>query len=83
LQSSNPSELEAIALRKLEDPMPATKRKATRKVAARRGEQGRLVRLLVERVDVSEDGIRVRLKTEELRNVIQDLQDPPAVGQAA
>jgi site-specific DNA recombinase len=47
------------------------------------GEQARLVRLLVERVDVHEDGIRVRLKTEGLRNVIQDLQGPPSVVQAA
>ena len=47
------------------------------------GEQARLIRLLVERVDVSEDGIRVRLKTEGLRDVIQDLQGPPAVDQAA
>jgi hypothetical protein len=42
-------------------------------------EQARLIRLLVERVDVSEDGIRVRLKTEGLRDVIQDLQGPTAV----
>lgn len=47
------------------------------------GEQARLIRLLVERVDVSEDGIRVRLKTEGLRDVMPDLQDPPAVDQAA
>ena len=47
------------------------------------GEQARLIRLLVERVDVSEDGIRVRLKTEGLRDVIQDLQSPPAMDQAA
>jgi hypothetical protein len=46
-------------------------------------EQARLVRLLVERVDVAKDGIRVRLKTEGLRDVIQDLQGPPVVGQAA
>jgi hypothetical protein len=30
-------------------------------------EQARLVRLLVERVDVSDEGIRVRLRTEGLR----------------
>jgi hypothetical protein len=47
------------------------------------GEQARLIRLLVERVDVSEAGIRVRLKTEGLRDVIQDLQGPPPVDQAA
>jgi hypothetical protein len=39
-------------------------------------EQARLVRLLVERVDVQEDGIRVRLRTEGLRNVIHELQGP-------
>jgi hypothetical protein len=47
------------------------------------GEQARLIRLLVERVDVSEDGIRIRLKTEGLRDVIHDLQGAPAVDQAA
>jgi hypothetical protein len=47
------------------------------------GEQARLIRLLVERVDVSEDGIRVRLRTEGLRDVIQDPQGPPAVDRAA
>jgi site-specific DNA recombinase len=47
------------------------------------GEQARLVRLLVERVDVRQDGIRVRLKTEGLRDVIQDLPGPPAENQAA
>jgi hypothetical protein len=46
-------------------------------------EQARLVRLLVERVDVAKDGLRVRLKTEGLRDVIQDLQGLPAVDQAA
>jgi len=45
-------------------------------------EQARLIRLLIERVDVSQDGIRVRLKTEGLRDVIQDLQGPPTVDQA-
>jgi site-specific DNA recombinase len=37
-------------------------------------EQARLVRLLVERVDVREDGIRVRLRTEGLRDVIHELR---------
>jgi DNA invertase Pin-like site-specific DNA recombinase len=46
-------------------------------------EQARLVRLLVERVDVSENGIRVRLKTEGLRNVIRELQGGPSLEQAA
>jgi site-specific DNA recombinase len=47
------------------------------------GEQARLIRLLVERVDVRDDGIRVRLRTEGLRDVIHDLQTAPTVGQAA
>jgi hypothetical protein len=46
-------------------------------------EQARLVRLLVERVDVRDDGIRVRLRIEGLRDVIQDLQGQSAVDQAA
>ena len=46
-------------------------------------EQARLVRLLVERVDVSEDGIRVRLKTEGLRDVIRELQGPTSLEYAA
>jgi site-specific DNA recombinase len=37
-------------------------------------EQARLIRLLVERVDVREDGIRVRLRTHGLRDVIHELQ---------
>jgi site-specific DNA recombinase len=39
-------------------------------------EQARLVRLLVERVDVREDGIQVRLRTDGLRDVILELQGP-------
>jgi hypothetical protein len=46
-------------------------------------EQARLVRLLVERVDVREDGIRVRLRTDGLRDVIHELQGSPALEQAA
>jgi site-specific DNA recombinase len=46
-------------------------------------EQARLVRLLVERVDVREDGIQVRLRTEGLRDVIHELKGSPALGQAA
>jgi len=46
-------------------------------------EQARLVRLLIERVDVSEDGIRVRLRTEGLRDVIQELQGSPTLEKAA
>jgi hypothetical protein len=41
------------------------------------------VRLLVERVDVSDDGIRVRLRTEDLRDVVRELQDVANVDQAA
>ena len=46
-------------------------------------EQARLIRLLVERVDVSDDSIRVCLRTEGWRDVIQDLQNPPSLEQAA
>jgi len=46
-------------------------------------EQARLVRLLVERVDVSDDGIRVRLRTEGLRDVVRELQGEPTLDQAA
>lgn len=46
-------------------------------------EQARLVRLLVERVDVSDGGIRVRLRTEGLRDVIRDLQSGSAADEAA
>jgi hypothetical protein len=41
------------------------------------------VRSLVERVDVSDDGIRVRLKTEDLRDVVGKLQGDPTLDQAA
>jgi site-specific DNA recombinase len=46
-------------------------------------EQARLVRLLVERVDVSGDGIRVRLRTEGLRDVIGELRGTPSLERAA
>ena len=46
-------------------------------------EQARLVRLLVERVDVSEDGVRVRLRTDGLRDVIRELEAPPIRERAA
>lgn len=46
-------------------------------------EQARLVRLLVERVDVSDDGIRVRLRTESLRDVVRELQGVPTLDEAA
>jgi len=38
---------------------------------------------LVERVDVSDDGIRVRLRTEGLRDVVRELQGDPTLDQAA
>jgi hypothetical protein len=37
-------------------------------------EQARLVRLLVERVDINDHGVRVRLKTEGMRSVVHELQ---------
>jgi hypothetical protein len=37
-------------------------------------EQARIVQLLVERVDVAEDGIGIRLRTEGLRSVVEDLR---------
>jgi site-specific DNA recombinase len=37
-------------------------------------EQARIVQLLVERVDVAEDGIAIRLRTEGLRSVVEDLR---------
>lgn len=46
-------------------------------------EQARLVRLLVERVDVSDGGIRVRLRTEGLRDVIHELQGASTLERAA
>ena len=46
-------------------------------------EQARLVRLLVERVDVREDGIRVRLRTEGLRDVVRELQGVTSLEMAA
>ena len=46
-------------------------------------EQARLIRLLVERVDVSGDGIRVRLRTDGLRDVIHELRGSVPVERAA
>ena len=37
-------------------------------------EQARVVQLLVERVDVGESGIRIRLRTEGLTSLVQDLR---------
>jgi site-specific DNA recombinase len=36
-------------------------------------EQARIVQLLVERIDVSKDGIDIRLRTEGLANLVTDL----------
>ena len=38
-------------------------------------EQARIVKLLVERVDVSPDGADIRLRTEGLTNLFADLRD--------
>lgn len=46
-------------------------------------EQARLVQLLVERVDLSDDGIRVRLRSGSLRDVIHELQGSSTLEQAA
>jgi site-specific DNA recombinase len=46
-------------------------------------EQARLVRVLVERVDVRDDGIRVLLRTEGLRDVIGELRGMPVLERAA
>jgi hypothetical protein len=44
-------------------------------------EQARIVHLLVERVDVSQDGVEIRLRTEGLANLVADLRavkpEPP------
>jgi hypothetical protein len=37
-------------------------------------EQARIVRLLVERVDLSSDGIRVRLRVEGLQTLVEELR---------
>ena len=37
-------------------------------------EQARIVHLLVERVDVSQDGVEIRLRTEGLANLVADLR---------
>jgi hypothetical protein len=50
---------------------------------SRRRQQARLVRLLVERVDVRDDGIRGGLRTEGLRDVIDELRTTPLLERAA
>jgi hypothetical protein len=48
-------------------------------------EQARIVQLLVERVDVAEDGISISLRTDGLTSIAQDLRRPSAIrlGEAA
>ena len=41
-------------------------------------EQARIVRLLVERIDLSPDGMQVRLRAEGLRTLVQELQSREA-----
>jgi hypothetical protein len=41
------------------------------------------VHLLVKRVDASDDGIQVRLRTEGLRDVVRELQGAPTMDEAA
>jgi DNA invertase Pin-like site-specific DNA recombinase len=46
-------------------------------------EQARLVRLLVERVDINDHGVRVRLKTEGMRSVVHELQGTAIAGHSS
>jgi DNA invertase Pin-like site-specific DNA recombinase len=41
-------------------------------------EQARIVHLLIERVDITEDGARIRLRTEGLASLVSDLRQPNA-----
>jgi site-specific DNA recombinase len=41
-------------------------------------EQARIVRLLVERVDLSLDGMQVRLRADGLQNLVEELQSREA-----
>jgi hypothetical protein len=38
-------------------------------------EQARIVQLLVDRVDVGSDGVQIRLRTEGLKNLVNDLRN--------
>jgi hypothetical protein len=42
------------------------------------GEQARIVRLLVERIDLSPDGMQVRLRGEGLQTLVDELQSREA-----
>jgi hypothetical protein len=46
-------------------------------------EQARVVRLLVERVDVQVDGLEVRLRAEGLASLVTELRQQPAPAKAA
>ena len=46
-------------------------------------EQARIVRLLVERVDVQADGLEVRLRAEGLASLVAELRQQPAPAKAA
>jgi site-specific DNA recombinase len=46
-------------------------------------EQARIVQLLVERVDVSNDGIDISLRTEGLSDLVKDLRDVNAARRVA
>ena len=41
-------------------------------------EQGRIVRLLVERIDLAPDGMQVRLRAEGLQTLVEELQSRAA-----
>jgi site-specific DNA recombinase len=47
------------------------------------GEQARVVRLLVERVEVREDGLEVRLRASGLHSLVAELSETDAVGEVA
>jgi site-specific DNA recombinase len=46
-------------------------------------EQARIVPLLIERVEVAPDGLTIRLRTEGLRSLIQDLRTGTQTREAA
>ena len=47
------------------------------------GEQARVVRLLVERVDVQADGLEVRLRAEGLASLVAELRQHPMTAKVA
>jgi hypothetical protein len=46
-------------------------------------EQARIMKLLVERVDVSVDGLEVRLRAEGLTSLLAELRQQPSMAKAA